>query len=367
MIILLIYSSRRPALPVHRGDWLLLKIPKVSGLKREALLNQAIPASKKRTKQEVSTDRQEGRNDLACTVKGNGRLVLTHLSLLLVCLFWGISFSAIKVSLSELSPLGLTTLRFALACVLFLGVLQVAERTVSCPRRQELLPLLLLALAGGVNYHMLLYYGEQTVPAGTASLIVASSPIFTAILASLFLRERLGLRGSFGLFLSFAGIVLVSWKGGGLHFEHLLGILAVLGATIGWAAYPILAKPLVQERGALFVSAYTHFLALPLLLPWTDASFYLSLPHLSPSTWSGVLFLAVFCTIIGYFVYNRALGIIGAALTSSYLYLVPIVGLFAGWLFLGEELGLLILFGALLVISGIILTNLQRIGRRGST
>lgn len=294
-------------------------------------------------------------------------MFLTHLSLLFVCIFWGASFSAIKISLVQLSPLGLTTLRFALACLLFLGVLCLSERRIPIPGKQELLPLFFLALAGGINYHMLLYYGEQTVPAGTASLIVASSPIFTALLASLFLKERIGLWGSLGLFLSFVGIFLVSWNGGGLHFEHLLGILAVLGATVGWAAYPILAKPLVRTRGPLFVSAYTHLLALPLLLPWTNTHFYASLPHLSASTWFGVLFLAIFCTVIGYFVYNRALGIIGAALTSSYLYLVPIVGLFAGWLFLEEELTWLILFGALLVISGVILTNWKGNGGKNAT
>ncbi|MCX5974652.1 MAG: DMT family transporter [Coprothermobacterota bacterium] len=271
---------------------------------------------------------------------------------------WGNAFVAIRIGLVELSPLGLTLLRFLLASVSFLLVFLLTLRRVPLPRKSDLLPLGLMAILGGAGYHLLLNIGEQSVTAGSASLIIGATPIFTALWTPLFFRERLGFWQGIGILVAFGGLFLVSWKGSqGLGTSNWLGILAVLGAMLGWSFYPFLSRPLVARRGPLFVSAYTQFLALPLLLPWEGVGFYCSLPTLSPLVWGSVIFLALFCTVLGYIVFNRSLQVLGATATSSYLYLPPVVAVFFGWLLLGEPINIFLLFGAALVIGGVVLVN----------
>jgi drug/metabolite transporter (DMT)-like permease len=276
----------------------------------------------------------------------------------LTIIFWSNAFIAIKFGLRELSPLGLTALRFILASAFFLIALLLFPKS-RIPTSKELPLLLVLALLGGASYHILLNYGEQFVPAGTASLIIGSSPIFTAILASIFLKEKLGSLGILGIAISFSGLFLISWQGtpNGLGMGAWQGFLAILGASISWSSYPILAKRIVANRGPLFVSAYTHFLALPFLLVFTSGSFYAKLPSLGAQVWIAVLFLAIFCTFLGYIFYNRALPILGATATSTYSYLVPVLALFFSWLILKEQINWFIALGAMLVISGVAITN----------
>lgn len=275
-------------------------------------------------------------------------------------LLWANAFIGIKLGLSELSFLSLTTLRFFFASLFFVAALLLTQGRIPFPRRKELPILILLAILGGALYHIALNYGELFIPAGTASLIIGSSPIFTAILASLFLKDRLGWIGVLGIALAFAGLFLISWKGsgGGLDFSNLKGVAAVLVATLSWAAYPILARRIVMERGPIFVSAYMFFIGLLIMLPISDGAFT-AMGSLSLTTWGAVLFLALFCTVLGYIFYNRSLQILGATTTMAYVYLIPVVAVFFGWLILGEAIHLELILGAAMVILGVVAINLR--------
>lgn len=283
---------------------------------------------------------------------------LSHILMILTVLFWGNAFVGIKIALEEMSPITLTFIRFFFASIFFLGGVLISFRKIPLPEKSETLTLFLLGLLGGVIYHLALNYGEQFIPAGTASLVIGSSPIFTAILASIFLKERISLRGVIGIVLAFGGLFLVSWRGSSesLRVGSIPGFLAVFLSTISWALYPILAKKIVRKRGPLFVSAYMQFSAFLVLLP---LSFYV-FPQgfsFSLSSWGAVLFLAFFCTFLGYAFYNQALNSLGATVTSSYVYLVPVVALIFSWILLKENLNLVGIFGALAVILGVYLVN----------
>jgi len=283
-----------------------------------------------------------------------------HLLMGLSVLLWANAFIGIKLGLRELSFLSLTTLRFFFASLFFVATLLLTKGRIPLPRRKELPLLVLLAIIGAALYHIALNYGEQSIPAGTASLIVGSSPIFTAILASFFLKDRLGWIGVLGITMAFIGLFLISWKGssGGLDFSNLKGVAAVLVATLGWSTYPLLARRIVQERGPIFVSAYMFFIGLLIMLPISDGAFTV-MGSLSLTTWGAVLFLALFCTVLGYVFYNRSLQILGATTTMAYLYLIPVVAVFFGWLILGESIHLELVLGAVMVILGVVAINLR--------
>ncbi|MCR4428552.1 MAG: DMT family transporter [Caldiserica bacterium] len=285
-------------------------------------------------------------------------VLISHILMILTVLFWGNAFVGIKIALEEMSPFTLTLVRFFLASLFFLGGILLAFRKIPLPEKSEIATLIALGFLGGVIYHLALNYGEQFIPAGTASLVIGSSPIFTAILASIFLKERISSRGILGIVLAFGGLFLVSWRGSGeaLRLGSLTGFLAVFLSTLSWSIYPILAKKIVRKRGPLFVSAYMQFFAFFALLPFS----FLPLSQgfsFSPSSWMAVLFLAFFCTFLGYAFYNQALNSLGATVTSSYVYLVPVVALFFSWVLLKENLNFLGIFGASAVVLGVYLVN----------
>ncbi|MEI6530611.1 MAG: DMT family transporter [bacterium] len=281
--------------------------------------------------------------------------IQTNLSMLLVMLFWGNAFWSLKVLLRELSPFDAATLRILFSSVFYLVALLVMYRRVPLPRRQELPVLFFASLAGVLGYHMLLTIGQQQITSGMASLLVGSSPIFTGILAALVLKERLGWAKIAGILISFAGIFVISWKGSGLDFAHLGGVLIVLAASLSWSGYVTMVRG-VQFSSPLLISAYSHFFPCLLLLPWSGGPIA-ALGKLSGAAWGALLFLTFFNMFLCYILYNRAVRILGAATTASYQYLTPVIALFSGWLILGEPLTLFLIGGAVLVIAGVFLTN----------
>ena len=253
-------------------------------------------------------------------------------------LFWGNAFWSLKILLRELSPFDAATLRILFSSVFFLVALFTVYRRVPLPRRQELPVLFFASLAGVLGYQLFLTFGQQQIASGTASLLVGSSPIFTAILAALVLKEGLGWVKIAGILVSFAGIFVISWQGSGSNFAHLGGILLVVAASLSWSGYVILVRG-VRFASPMVISAYSHFFPCLLLLPWSGGPIA-ALGKLSGAAWGALLFLTLFNMFLCYILYNRAVRILGAATTASYQYLPPVIALFTGWLVLGESLTL---------------------------
>lgn len=133
---------------------------------------------------------------------------------LLTLLFWASAFAAIRAGLEGLEPGHLVLLRFLVAGALLL--LYALLRGLPPPRREDLPRLFLLGFLGITVYHTALVYGELTVSAGAASLLIATGPVFTALLSYFLLGERLRPLGVFGFALAFFGaLVLALGEGGG--------------------------------------------------------------------------------------------------------------------------------------------------------
>ncbi|MFN2270976.1 MAG: DMT family transporter, partial [Anaerolineae bacterium] len=148
-------------------------------------------------------------------------------------LFWASAFAAIRVGLTAYEPGHLALLRFLIASAV-LGVYAVVTR-MRLPEVRDLPAVLLMGLVGITLYHVPLNYGEVTVTAGAASLLISSAPTFTALLASLFLGERLKVWGWAGIGVSFVGAALIAFgEGEGVRFEPraLLILLAAVCTSL---------------------------------------------------------------------------------------------------------------------------------------
>ncbi|KVQ56206.1 DMT family transporter [Burkholderia territorii] len=269
---------------------------------------------------------------------------------------WASAFPFIRIGLHGLAPLQLAAARFATAAVLVLAWL--AWRRPKMPAKGDALRFLVCGLLGIALYNALLNTGEQTVSAGAASFIVNTLPIFTALLAAIFLRERFNRWGWLGSLVSLAGIAVIAHgQPGGLVLGS--GSTLILGAALCSASYFVLQRRLIPVYGALPCAAYTLLAGALLLTPWLPGALASLGGGASRDTALAVLVLGVFPAALGYATWTFALGYFGAARAANFLYLTPAVATALSMALTGERPGIETVCGGLLAIAGVIFVALR--------
>ena len=269
-------------------------------------------------------------------------------------LSWGSAFPMIRVAMRDFGALELAAARFAVASALALAWL--AFRRPPPPTRADAGRFLVCGLIGISLYNGLLNQGELTVSAGAAAFIVNVAPILTAILATVFLRERFSAWGWGGALTSFAGVGLIALgQPGGLAFGG--GASLVGGAALCTASYFVLQRPLVPRYGALACTAYTLLAGALFLSPFLPGALPILVAPGATRAAATVVALGVFPAAIGYAAWTYALGRFGAARAANFLYLVPPVAALVGYSALGESLSALTLVGGAIAILGVVIVN----------
>ncbi|MEN6429561.1 MAG: DMT family transporter, partial [Coriobacteriales bacterium] len=253
----------------------------------------------------------------------------TLASVTIALVLWASAFAGIKAGLTGFGPGELALLRFGTASLVLLAYGFLTRMRM--PRRADVGRLLAAGLFGITAYHLCLNFGETNVSASAASLIIASGPVFTAILAHMKLGERLTWWGWLGIAIAFSGVAVLTLggSGGGLAFEP--AAILVLAAAMSTAIYFVISKPLLDRYGALeFTSYCIWFGTLPMLvfLPGLVAQ----LPSASSSAISSALYLGVFPGAIAYVLYSHTLSKLPASIASSFLYVQPVTATVIAWL-----------------------------------
>ncbi|WP_218079473.1 DMT family transporter [Anthocerotibacter panamensis] len=266
---------------------------------------------------------------------------------------WGSAFSGVRAGLAAYGPEHLALLRFLVASVVLAGYALL--KRLPLPRREDIPAIALLGLLGITVYHLALNRGEVTVPAGTTSLIINTTPIFTALLSAVMLKERLVLRSWVGIGLSFAGIVLIT-LGEGKVLELAAGAVFLLVASFAFSLDMVLQKRYLAKYSAVAFTAY---------MVWAGTFFLLIfLPGLPEavqraplSATLAVVYLGVFPAALAYVLWAYILARGGVSQTANLLYLVPILSLFIAWVWLKEAPSGLTLLGGGLTLGGVALLN----------
>ncbi len=278
------------------------------------------------------------------------------LAIAAMLLMWASAFAAIRSALDVFPPGELALLRFLVASIM-LGAISFTRRS-PLPQRRDVSVLLLLGVLGITIYHLALNYGEQTVTAGAASLLIASAPMFTALLARLVLREDLGRAGWLGIAIGFAGVALIT-LGEGEAFRVEPGALVILLAAVSASLYSVLQKKHVSRYPPLAFTTYVVWAGtIPMLvfLPGLLAT-------LRTASWSAVLavaYLGAFPGGLAYVLWVYGLTRLPASNLSSFLYLSPVLAIGIAWVWLREIPTWLSLIGGLITIAGVALANLRR-------
>jgi drug/metabolite transporter (DMT)-like permease len=271
--------------------------------------------------------------------------------------FWSSAFAAIRAGLRGYAPGHVALLRFLVASAV-LSVYAVATR-MPLPERKDIPAIAALGFLGLTVYHVSLSYGEVTVPAGTASLIIASVPVFSALLAIAFLGERLDAAGWVGIGLGFAGVALITvGRGQDVAFDPGAG-LVLLSAVVS-SIYVVFQKPLLRRYNAFQFTTYTI---------WAGTFFMLVfLPGLPKAILTAplgatlsIVYLGIFPAALAYVMLAYAISRTPTSIITSFLYMVPVLAVLIAWVWLGEIPARLSLIGGAVALAGVFIVN-----RRGS-
>jgi drug/metabolite transporter (DMT)-like permease len=226
------------------------------------------------------------------------------------------------------------------------------------PKKQDLSAIAILGLLGITAYHLLLNYGEVTVTAGAASLLVNTAPIFTALLAIAFLKERLSLRRWVGIAVSFTGVVLITGgEAKGLSVDW--GALLILLSAVCISVWMILQKPYLKKYSPVQLTTYIIWVGTIFLLPFLP-SLIKAVPTAPLSATIAAVYLGIFPSAIAYATWAYVLAQIPASRAATLLYLVPVLAIIVAWVWLQEIPTVLSLIGGAIVLSGIVLVNTPR-------
>jgi drug/metabolite transporter (DMT)-like permease len=269
-----------------------------------------------------------------------------------VVVMWASAFPAIRVAAPDLGVIGLSFIRLAIAALALLAVAPFAH--VRPPERRHALLLGASAFFGMTAYQVLLNAGELRVPAGPASIVVASAPLVSVAIAAAAFGERLTAAKVAGSAVAIAGVAVVCLARSGASLTSALWI--VVGAAVAQGIYHPLTKPLLRTRSALEVATYTMvagaLMTLP-LLPWG----WDQLIGASASAWGSALYLALVPSAVGFVLWGCAVANLPVATSTSLLYLVPPVAVFIAFVWLGEVPHRGELLGGLVVLAGVVLVT----------
>lgn len=275
-----------------------------------------------------------------------------------VYLVWGTTYLGIRVAVESIPPFLMSGVRYSLAGALLLG--WVAFRgglSEGLPTRRQWAASLLTGVGliafgnGGVTW------GEQYVPSGLAAIIVATMPIWIAVIARLFYGDRITALAAIGLGLGFAGLVILVGPAAVRPVE-LLGMLAVLLAAIGWAAGSVYSKHAMLPENPFQVAGMQMLCggAVMLLVSLATGDY----AHFRPAALTArseiaFVYLLFIGAIVGFGVYlwlikNASLGLVG-----TYAYVNPVVAVLLGHLLLGEAITLRTLAGGAVTVAGVAL------------
>lgn len=276
------------------------------------------------------------------------------LSLVLVMTIWGSSFAVAKASLSTLPPILFALLRFTVASLVLLPIAQLRGGTAKLQRPIAWYTIAVMGLTGVTFYYVGFNVSLNYTSASRAVLIQSAVPAVTALLAFLFLKERLTAKRVIGISISLIGValVMVAAAPGGSARNLLAGDALMAATTILWAVYTILAKRMA-DNDQIVVTAYSTLAGTVLLVPiaaWEMLSG--PVPHIPAQDWLSVVYLGAISSAGGYWLYNRSLQHLEASQTATFLNLMPVVGVTIAVVFLGETLVMWQLLGGAFVLLG---------------
>ena len=290
---------------------------------------------------------------------------IAEIAVLLVMLTWGANVVAVKAILSDVPPILFAFVRYGIAFLVLLAVLRWREGSVGLPRR-DILPMLLLGLAGFGLYQDLWATALDRTTASNSALITAAAPISTMLIAAAVGSDTISRPKVIGGVIGLSGTVAVVAATHGIGFTGAsAGDLMTFAATICWACYVAFGAPVLRRHSPLRTATWAIGLGclgmLPLAL-WQAATFDVFRIHAS------TIGLFLFCSLLAAAAANvvmfEAVKVLGPARTMLFQFLVPAFAVMLAAILLGEAIVLAQVLGGLVIVTGILVSRMGSVAVR---
>jgi len=272
---------------------------------------------------------------------------------------WSSSFMWIKIAVQEIGPITLVAFRVLFG--LLFGVAVIIIQRIRWPRTlKEWIPLLVLGITNIAIPFFLISWGEQSIDSAVASILNATVPLFTILIAHYLLQDdKMTPPKVLGLLMGFAGVVILMSKDIGSSLGSVLGQLAIVLASAFYAGGAVYARKTTHDMPGIMRSAGP---LLPATVVMWLAMFLIERPVEFPQlgiTWIALLVLGIlgsgFAFVLSYYLLHE----IGPTRTSMVTYLFPLGGVILGVVFLNETLSWQLVFGAALIVLSLVVANMQ--------
>ncbi|MBI1817859.1 MAG: EamA family transporter [Deltaproteobacteria bacterium] len=290
------------------------------------------------------------------------------LAFAVVYVVWGSTYLAIRVVVASVPPAASAAVRFVSAGLLLLLIARVTGRTLTMPRCElralALIALLLLVVGNGI-----VVWSEQFVPSGTAALIVATLPLWLAVLETVLPDgEHVPPMAWVGVVTGFVGLAILLWPklAGGLSAD-LRGEAALLLAPLSWACGSLYSKRTTFTVSPLVATGWEMLLGGLMLAAIAAATGEFS--HFAPTRagWMALAYLVIFGSCIAFTAFVWLLQHVPAAKVATYAYVNPVIAVFLGWLLLDEPFSASMALGTPIIVAAVVLVTTAKMRREGGT
>lgn len=271
-------------------------------------------------------------------------------------LLWGSAFAGIRAALAGYPPGELVLLRFLIASA-SLAIWAVISK-MSMPKLIDLPAIAGLGLIGIAGYHIALTFGQQTITAGAAGLIITLAPLFMALLGTILLRERLAIYGWLGMLVGFAGVAVVSFGESGETFRWSPGVTLVLFATFASSVYFVLQRPYLKRYSPFQMTAIGIWAGTALMAAIWWPGLIPAIRHAPLAPTLAIVYLGVLPGALAYVLWTYALSKVPASLLGNSIYLEPPIAIAVAFVWLGELPSALTILGGVIAIGGVVISSL---------
>ena len=287
--------------------------------------------------------------------------LVPYIEVLLAVIAWGASFIATKIALIDISPISIVWLRFTMG-VFILGIAVAFRKQFALPKKSEWGYLAMLGFLGITFHQWLQSNGLQTSEASTTAWIIATTPIFMALLGWAVLKEGLALMRIFGIGLAALGVLLVVTDGNLASISigqfGAPGDILILISAFNWAVFSALSRRGLKSHPAslmmFYVISFGWLFTSLLFLPTNG---FAEISGLTINGWMAVAFLGVFCSGLAYIAWYDALKSLSTAQTGVFLYIEPLVAVVVAFFILDEAVTPASVLGGAVILFGVWLVN----------
>lgn len=282
-------------------------------------------------------------------------MTISHLiQLISLAAIWGSSFMFMRIAAPEIGPVALIFFRAAIGFMTLLPFLFIYKQQSQVIKHWK--SIAVVGLTNTALPFVLFAFATLSISAGLTSVLNATAPIFTALVAFIWLKEKLGRSKVIGLLIGFSGVLFLFISKGNLALDAAaIAIIAALVATLNYGYAACYTKQHLSGVSSLAIAAGSQLFASIMLLPFLG--FNLPVHEISNTAIYSTITLGVVCTALAYIFYFNLLANLGPAKAITVTYLIPVFGIFWGMVFLHEQTNASMLIGAALILAGVSLTT----------